>query len=264
VLGAKGGTGCQLVAALAQAQDDISVCEIRADVRDPSSVHEGAFPDDDRVKIMAGDVADITTLEAAFVDAEGVFFAAAGRGWDNCIAVDYKGVGAVAELAKQCGVRRLLLVSSQLVHPDNRFSMVRGILNTINTGLFASVGMMDFKFAGEQLLRYSGQEYTIVRPGRLCDGPGGKAKVQVAQCNETFQAGGQTQRADLAAVCLRAIVSLACANTTFELDSEVPGEEPMHISDQLFEKLRQKWGEDWEHVGSVEDAVDAKHAHRCC
>ena len=44
------------------------------------------------------------------------------------------------------------------------------ILNSINTGLFRPVGMMDFKHDGENLLRASGAEYTVVRPGRLLDG----------------------------------------------------------------------------------------------
>eukprot|EP01047_Picozoa_sp_COSAG01_P102569 COSAG01_NODE_32137_length_585_cov_203.199588_2_plen_55_part_01 len=50
---------------------------------------------------------------------------------------------------------QVLLVSSQLVHPDNRWSPIRAILNTINTGLFAWQGMMDFKYEGENLLRAS-------------------------------------------------------------------------------------------------------------
>lgn len=50
---------------------------------------------------------------------------------------------------------QVLLLSSQLVHPDNRWSPIRAILNTINTGLFAWQGMMDFKYEGENLLRAS-------------------------------------------------------------------------------------------------------------
>merc|ERR1712046_427662 len=91
-------------------------------------------------------------------------------------AVDMNGVGEVSKLCLELGVCRIVLVSGQLVHPSNRFYAIRGILNSLKGAMFHRRGMMDFKFEGEQQLRYSGQEYCIVRPGELCDVHKGQEK----------------------------------------------------------------------------------------
>ena len=49
--------------------------------------------------------------------------------------------------------------------------------------------------AGEQLLRRSGVAYTIVRPGRLVDGPFGAAPPLVGQTNRHLHKGAQSTRA---------------------------------------------------------------------
>ena len=139
VIGAKGGTGAQIVRRLAE-KPASAVAEVRCLIRDPSSVaadhllKEAEVSGDDRVKLLAGDVMDPASLAPHFAGADAVFFAAAGKGYDVCEAVDKNGLSTVADLAKEAGVRRVVLVSSQLVHPDNRWSMIRQILNSINTG----------------------------------------------------------------------------------------------------------------------------------
>jgi uncharacterized protein YbjT (DUF2867 family) len=50
---------------------------------------------------------------------------------------------------------------------------------------------MDIKFAGENLLRKSGQPYTIVRPGQLVDGDLGWGTPAVGQCNVSFMQGAK-------------------------------------------------------------------------
>jgi NAD(P)H-binding len=50
---------------------------------------------------------------------------------------------------------------------------MRMLLNNIRYGL------MDNKLKGEDLLRQSGAKYTIVRPGGLTNGPGGKEKLVI-------------------------------------------------------------------------------------
>lgn len=197
MLGAKGGTGRELVHRLCERGADV-VSEIRAVVRDPSSLPTGSLPDDPRVKLLAGDCTDASSMGLHATGAEGIFFAASGKGWELAQAVDRDGVMLVANAAKAAGVRRVLLVSSQLVHPDNRWHPIRGILNTVVTGVFHKEGLMDFKFAGENLLRSSGQEYTICRPGQLTDGPLGCGKICIAQLNASFRKGGGAQNAFLA------------------------------------------------------------------
>ena len=79
VIGAKGGTGTQLAHRLAE-RSRAEVSEIRALVRDPSTVAAGALPADERVKLLAGDCTDAGSLATHLAGAEGVFFAAAGKG----------------------------------------------------------------------------------------------------------------------------------------------------------------------------------------
>ena len=230
VLGAKGGTGREIAQCLAALPTTV-VREIRCVVRDPSSVPQGALPlADKRLVLAAGDVTRPETLgmEGKGHDdvADGVFFAASGKGYHAALAVDEVGVGAVATAAAAAGVRRVLLVSSQLVHPTNRWSPIRMLLNSL-TGLFAKRGLMDFKWAGEQLLRASGVPYTIVRPGRLIDGVGHAAEPRVGQCNGSFMRGAPTTRADVAVVCVAAVLAgkAGALNTTFEMACDAPHDE---------------------------------------
>merc|ERR1712232_322252 len=136
--------------------------------------------------------------------------------------------------------------SRQFVDPvANKSSLVRKFLNTVNTGLFRSEGMMDFKFQGENHLRRrccstttsTTMKYTIVRPGRLRDGPPrSSGKMIVGQTNGAFDGGvgggnGNDKnsvhhcRADVARVCVAAAFSASAENTTFEVacrNSESP------------------------------------------
>ena len=106
---------------------------------------------------------------------------------------------------------------------------------------------MDFKFAGEQLLRRSGVPYTIVRPGRLLDGPLHQAAQVVAQCNRQLKGAGST-RADVAAVCVLAALAARCRNCTFELNAAKPeaeadsGGAPLKAT--LFDALRPEWDQE--------------------
>lgn len=62
-----------------------------------------------------------------------------------CIVVlVLQGVGNAAAAAKAAGAARMVLVSSMLVHPDNRWHPIRILLNNIRYSL------MDKKFAGAQ------------------------------------------------------------------------------------------------------------------
>merc|ERR1719421_2073909 len=58
----------------------------------------------------------------------------------------------------------MILVSSRLVNPANRWHPVRILLNNIKWNL------MENKWRGEEALRASGCEYCIVRPGGLKGG----------------------------------------------------------------------------------------------
>jgi len=167
------------------------------------------------------------------------------------MAVDQVAVGETAKLALEAGVQRYVHVSSQLVDPaPNRWAFVRLLLNNLVTGFktpwSSSPGMMDMKFEGEQALRRSGIPYTIVRPGRLIDGPLDNAALFVAQTNSHFMSGASSTRADVAAVCVRAALdddaALRTANCTFELACGKPGSAKVGGGDAgLFDGLRPEW-----------------------
>ncbi|WP_347278172.1 SDR family oxidoreductase [Leptolyngbya sp. FACHB-541] len=108
-------------------------------------------------------------------------------------------------------------------------------------------GVLDAKQKGETVLIQSGLPYTIVRPGRLIDGPftsydlntllkattNGKQGVVVAT-GDTLT--GQTSRIDVAAACVASVNSLAAENKVFELINR--GERPATVDwEGLFAQL---------------------------
>lgn len=205
VLGAGGATGQECVKRLLA----VTTSQVRAVVRDPQK-YEGQMPADARLQVVAGDVTDKASLTAALTGALGVVFAASGKGYWTADPVDHKGVANVAEVAKQCGVQRVVMVSSMLVTPKNWLQPMRLLLNNIRWGL------MDAKFKGENALRSSGMSYTVVRPGGLTKGPGGEGVLCSAQ-GDTGGLGGSISRADVAAVCVSALTDSNADRVTVEI-----------------------------------------------
>ena len=226
VLGSNGGTGREIVSwLLSKPAAEVSL--VRAVVRDPSTVPEDAFPDvsDGRLEILAGNVSMPETLPL-HGDVRVVFFAAAGKGYASSKAVDRHGPRIVGKAAAAAGIPRVVLISSQLVDlsQGNRFSIIRGLLNTINTGIFHWKGMMDFKYEGEEYLKVSGvQSWTILRPGRLGNGPAGSSgTLAIAQnVKGSFLAGSIVNRSDLGALAVEAALSERCANKTIEVGTAI-------------------------------------------
>ncbi|PSC74312.1 epimerase [Micractinium conductrix] len=206
VLGAGGGTGAECVAALQAAQK-----EVRAVVRDPAK-YADSLGGRKGVEVVQGDVGDMQSLRKAVSGAGGVIFAASGSGYFSASQVDYQGVANVAEAVKETGgQQRVVLVSSCLVSPHNRWHPIRVMLNNFRWSL------MDYKYKGEEVLRRSGVPYTIVRPGGLSNDPAGQAQLVVAQGDK---GSGKVSRADVAAVCVAALSDPAARNVTLELVSK--------------------------------------------
>ena len=72
--------------------------------------------------------------------------------------------------------------------------------------------------AGEQLLRQSGVGYTVVRPGGLTNAKGGEHLV-IAEQGDNGSA-GRISRADVAAICVEAVLNPAAACMTLELKED--------------------------------------------
>jgi uncharacterized protein YbjT (DUF2867 family) len=142
--------------------------------------------------------------------------------------VDYLGVQNLIAAAPST-LERFVLVSSLGINRQTQFPFT--ILNAF--------GVLAAKQKGEEALHASGLPYTIVRPGRLIDGPytsydlntllkattQGKLGVVVGK-GDTLQ--GDASRIDVARVCVEVLRVPATLNQTFELVNQ--GERPAAIA----------------------------------
>jgi uncharacterized protein YbjT (DUF2867 family) len=93
--------------------------------------------------------------------------------------------------------------------------------------------VLDWKFKGEEVLRQSGLNYTIIRPGGLKNTPGSKHALIFDQGD---QVSGTISRADLAEVCLHALHHPNSDCTTFEVIEGEPCQQPDWV--RLFSVLQ--------------------------
>lgn len=125
-------------------------------------------------------------------------------------AVDNIGTQNLVKAAKLAGVKRFVLVSSILT--NGRAIGQEKSPGFVITNAFG--GVLDEKLEAEQVLRASGLDYTIVRPGGLKDEI--TDKVILAQEDTLFS--GEVARANVAAVCVEALKSGASvSNKVVEL-----------------------------------------------
>ncbi len=150
---------------------------------------------------------------------------------------DGQGVQNLITVAKSASIQRFVLVSSLGV--ERRQQLPFSLLN--------AYGVLDAKASAENTLRGSGLGYTIVRPGRLIDGPytsydlntlikastGGKQNVVLGRGDRLL---GQTSRKDVAAACVECLKYETTANKIFELINQGIRPETIDWS-QLFAQL---------------------------
>ncbi|GBF96769.1 hypothetical protein Rsub_09625 [Raphidocelis subcapitata] len=213
VLGAGGPTGYECVKRLLEATN----LQVRAVVRDPSK-YAGKFPSDPRLEVVAGDVTDRASLEAALRGAAGVIFAASGVGYWSAKDVDYQGVVNTAEAAKAAKAERVVLVSSMLTHPSNRWHPVRILLNNIRYSL------MDRKYESEEALKASGVPFAVLRPGGLTNGERGQNAISADRDVTKEVDAGSIPRADVAALAVEALTNPGAAGSKFSIYCRKPAE----------------------------------------
>ena len=218
IAGATGGVGRQLVGKLTAQNEDV-----RALVRDLAQA-QTFFSAQDCLQLVEGNTGESISLPNAFVGARAVICvirAKAPVGAGSPEKVDYEGVRNLVMAARNASVGRFVLVSSLGVthpeHPLNNFGRV-----------------LDWKLKGENVLRTSGLNYTIIRPGELTDESGGKSALRVDQGDKL--SGGQISRSDVAAICLAALDDISTYHTTFEVVAEA-GAPPKKLND-LFAALK--------------------------
>ncbi len=156
------------------------------------------------------DVREPNTLSPAMTEVDTVISAIGTRTpvGKNCPKhVDYEGVANLVHVAKANGIRRFILISSIAVtrpdHPLNCFGRI-----------------LDWKKKGEEVLRQSGLDYAIIRPGGLLNTPGGNCTLIVDQGDRLS---GTISREDVAEICLMAAHYPQPLQVTFEvIQSEHP------------------------------------------
>jgi uncharacterized protein YbjT (DUF2867 family) len=200
VAGATGGTGQEVVdQAIAKG------LHVRALVRDEIKART-LF--DNRVQYVTGDVREPRSLKKAMKGVDQVICALGSnvqRDPENSPErVDYAGVKALAEAAKAAGVSQFILVSSMgVTHPERQLN---AMLDNI----------LEWKLKGEDAVRATGINYTIVRPGALTNEPGGQRGVRIMQ-GDPPDGEGSISRSDLASVLVSAVGRTDLFGKTFEI-----------------------------------------------
>ncbi|CAI5483983.1 unnamed protein product [Closterium sp. Yama58-4] len=231
VVGASGGVGQLCVASLVAKNR-----AVRALVRSVEKA-ESLFADApaDLIQIVTADLRQPGTISPALFAGISAAIVCVGttafpsKRWDGDNGpeqTDYIGVkNLLAALPKD--LSRIVFVSSAGVERYNQLPY--SILN-----LF---GVLKYKKMAEDLVKSSGIPYTILRPGRLTDGPytsydlntllkataGMRKAVEVRRWSDTLS--GETSRVVLAEGCVQALGLKAAENEVFEMMS-VEGEGP--------------------------------------
>jgi uncharacterized protein YbjT (DUF2867 family) len=185
VLGATGRTGRLVVEQALAAGHTVTAL-----VRSPEKLTI-ANPN---LRVVAGKVTDTSALAQALEGADALISTLGGG------SVIAESTPAIVAAAREAGVSRIIVLSSWLVERDRMHSVTR-----LLTGIAMGPLIKD-KRAGEQVLRRSDLEWTIVYASILTDGP---ASGSVAVVPEGTKRGmsQKISRADVAAWMIQAATS---------------------------------------------------------
>ena len=175
---------------------------VRAFVRDTDKAREILHDD---IEFAKGDVKNRESIDAALGGVASMIIAIGSTRGDPDNSpehVDYGGVKNLIEGAADAGVDQFVLVSSGGVTHEEH------VLNEMFDNILV------WKFKGEEAVRNSGVDYTIVRPGGLVNKPGGQTQV-VFQQGDNVE--GIIPRADVAQVCVQALMFPEARNRTLEI-----------------------------------------------
>jgi uncharacterized protein YbjT (DUF2867 family) len=160
-----------------------------------------------RAEWFEGDLCDPDSLGDAVDGADAIVFVAGSKSWEDPTntpeLVDYGGVAALADLGALFGVERMVLVSSAGVTQslEGRSEHLRNVLK--------------WKRLGEEHLRSSGLDYTILRPLGMWDRPARELGIAMTQ-GDRLASRVTISREDLARVVVHCVFSPDAAHKTFE------------------------------------------------
>ena len=251
VTGATGGVGQLTVATLLEKGYQVRVLT--------RSAEKAQKMFDNQVEIAIGDIRQPTTLPPTVQNVTHIICATGTTAfpsakWDFDNTDEVKGIGSLIEWSKiyldsqyrnakaknspeqvdAQGVSNLVAAAPKEL---KRFVFVSscGILRKDKPpfSLLNAFGVLDAKHKGEEAIIRSGLPYTIIRPGRLIDGPftsydlntllkaktGGKLGVVVGT-GDTLS--GDTSRIDVASVCVECLENPVTKGKIFELVNQGP------------------------------------------
>jgi uncharacterized protein YbjT (DUF2867 family) len=182
VLGAAGATGVPLVEQAIAAGHQVTALARSA---------ETLTLTDPNLHVVQGDATDRAVVSQAMKGADAVISVIGARG-----PVMVEATRAVVAAAEQAGPDRILMLSSFAVARD-RLKPVSKLVTRIAMG-----SQIKDKTAGEEVLRASGLDWTIVYATVLTDGP--KTEPRVVPETEKVGTSQRISRADVASFLLQA------------------------------------------------------------
>ena len=186
VFGATGGTGQQVVQQALAAGHSVSAL-----VRDPSRL----AAQDERLTVVEGDVLDRAKVDETVSGADAVIVSL-GNTSNNPDYIVSRGTEVIVDSMTAAGKPMRLIVVSSLGVGESRDQVPFAFKMLMNTVLKKAI---DDKERQEALVKASGFDWIIVRPGGLTNGPAtGSYKAGV----DVKLTAGQVSRADVAAFVL--------------------------------------------------------------
>ena len=182
VLGAAGATGIQLVEQALAAGHQVTALVRSGDkltIADPS------------LHVVQGDATDLAAVSQAMKEADAVISVLGARG-----PVMAEATRTIVNVAKREGPQRIVMMSSFAVERD-RLTPAYKLLTRMAMG-----SQVKDKAAGEDALRASGLDWTIVYATKLTNGP--KTEAQVVPETKKVGMSQKISRATAASFLLRA------------------------------------------------------------
>lgn len=189
LFGATGGTGREVLA-----QGLALGHEFQALVRDPSRLGPVSEQGPEGVQVTTGDVLVPLAVAATVRGADAVICVLGSHG--SATPVEARGTAVIIEAMQAAGMRRLIAVTSMGV--GDSVQQVAPVFRVIMQLTLKKI--MAAKEEQEGMIRASGLDWTIVRPGGLTDGP--RTGRYQSGTDKAIRA-GRVSRADVAEFVLQ-------------------------------------------------------------
>ena len=197
VLGASGRTGMYVLVELRSKGSNV-----RALSRNIEKAKEKVSGD---YEWVYADVTKPETLTTALQGVDILISTVGSTGGDNSELIDYQGSINFVDAAKESGVKHIIYMSSIGAGGAENFNTV--ILNLVTDKA------MKWKSLGEDYIRNSGIDFTIIRPGGLRGDPG-TLGIRFEQGDKII---GWIPRGDVASVLVESMFNSGALNKTFEV-----------------------------------------------